>query len=78
MTNLQRRPHKGRIAKKTQLAMRLGKAVAKIRLNTVSKMEEMSLTCSEAFSLFLTGRGGTINKQEFHQGLAGEARCRGQ
>jgi hypothetical protein len=49
MANLQRRHRKGRIAKKTQLAMRLDKAVAKIRLNIVSKMEEKSLTCSEAF-----------------------------
>jgi Ca2+-binding EF-hand superfamily protein len=58
-----------RIRQKTMLAERLGSLSAAIRAKLVQTMEEKSLTCEEVFALFDTDLGGTIDKQEFHQGL---------
>jgi Ca2+-binding EF-hand superfamily protein len=69
MVNLQIGHRKNRIAKKTQLANTLATLSVTMRLNFVAKMEEMSITCGEAFDLLDTDRGGTIDKQEFHRGL---------
>ena len=69
MASLQRINRHDRIDKKSRLVKRLAKLSVSLRSRMLAVLRERNISSDEAFSLLDTDRGGTIDKQEFYEGL---------